>query len=457
MLVSCSHKSKRRVFDDQELMSVVDSKWFKVNPEHSLQDHEGNVQTHLFFDLLPEFKEKEKLTNIILTTMPNSEHAYDLDLSSGQKFYSHSYCPQDDVWKKYGSAISRPSFGIGFVPRVLDQLGYPQKVIFFTNRDLSQFLDHHSFRARIVAAYVEQSCPEGNCLGKEEKWRSRLVLLAVDHEDPRLTEVINEDTFSKKFPWKRIEAELENIDGRSFIGDKTYPLIRIRGAIDFKGASETFRRNAVFITQDEGDKIQKNCHKIYEKLWKEVGEEPAGKNPPSFGDRFKKFTKKYFKEAATCEKFVYHGNINRNPEKFWFLSYIGIYYRLHKEGHYFNCNTKSWYENTADIYGERSHDLKRDIEGCTEKDLDTAFGYIPNYLRSLRNHRSYYRFIDYDDHPYGSHRKLYSWNEMRSYKYDCSNDPNTLITKELDVFPSDISWRPRATTNGRRNREAIIQ
>lgn len=459
---SCtSRKPKPIVLDDHELMSVVDPVWFKVNDLHSLKDKEGKPEVHLFYDVFPEFKEKEKLANIVLTTVPGSAHSYALDINSGQRYYSHSYCPQHDVWGATGNAIDKPTFGIGYLPRVLDQLGGPQKVIFFSSRPNVRASDNKTYRVRIVAAYVEQYCPEGNCLGKEN-WLSRLVLMAVDQNDPKYSQIRDADAFTKEFNWPNVKAQLENIDGRSFLGDNTFPLVRIRNIINFNEAYTYFKKNSVVISGEESKKIQQSCHNLYEKLWKEVGSEPtdkleAGKTHPSFAERFKKFSKKYYDQAVTCEKYVYHGNLNQDPEKFWFLSYMAIFYRLNKDGHYFSCTQKSWHQNLKNAEGKPYFELKKDLDACTEKDLDTAFTYLPNYLGSLKAARQYYRFVDYDNHHFGTHRKLYSWVKMNSYKYDCSSDPNRVITKELDLFPADIKWKPRATTEGRRDREAIIQ
>src|SRR5690606_14199304 len=159
------------------------------------------------------------------------------------------------------------------------------------------------------------------------------------------------------------------------------------------------------------------CHILYERLWQEVGEEgPEDRSartpkeyeereksrrelrikelPAGFAERFASFTRKYFDEISTCEKFVYHGNINLNPEKCWLLSHLGIFYRLHKEGYYFDCRQKSWQRNILNTRGQPVYDLKARVGECSESNLDLAMAYLPNFLMGLKvNAPTFYKFI----------------------------------------------------------------
>lgn len=448
-----------------DLVSAFPVKWFKVNPEHSLQE-KGNPVSHLLFDSTPEFRESEQTVNAIIATPTSSQNAYKIDLNSGQLHFSHAYCKQKDVWNKYSGSINRPSFSIGYVPRVLDQLGEPQKIIIFSSRpQYGTDNSLHSFKVKMVGAYVEQICPEGNCLGKSN-WLSRMVFVGVDAQDTSFPEIATITDFKNTVNWEAASAQLENIDGRNFIGTQTYPYLRVGQLIEFKEAFDYFKKRSIFLSDKEIKKIQKGCYTLYEGLWDEVGkwrpedmptktkEELNAKlkireqlkeqrKPVGFLARLKKFTKKYYQEISTCERFVYHGNINRNPEKFWFLSYMGMYYRLHREGYYFNCQQRTWQRNVLDHGGKPTHDLTQDIDRCFERDIDQAMEYIPNFLAGLKDQTEYYRFIEYDNHPFGSHSKIYAWIKVRNTKFDCSNDPNEKIKKETRVFPEEVTWQPR--------------
>src|SRR5665647_1294702 len=230
MLTGCSRFHSKD--HPQELLSMLTPKWFLKNPAHTLHDQQGKPQIHLFFDNPPEFSSNQKVVNVIITTPENSPHAYELDLNSGQRFYSHSYCSQKDAWNQEGGTFERPPFSIGIVPHYLDQLGDPQKVIVFGGRNrIRHWLNSNYHPVKLFAAYVEQSCPEGNCLGKSN-WLSRLVLLGSEMEDPLSKEVVDVASFQKRFEWSWIKANLENIDGRNGIGDQTYPAVRIGQMIE---------------------------------------------------------------------------------------------------------------------------------------------------------------------------------------------------------------------------------
>jgi hypothetical protein len=259
------------------------------------------------------------------------------------------------------------------------------------------------------------------------------------------------------------------MEGQNFMSHQAFPSTRIGDLIEYEDAFNYFKKRSIFLNQSELNKIQKGCHVLYDSLWREVGELRAEdkaantkeelnlkmklieslksqKIPVGFAARFRTFTKKYFKEITTCEKFVYHGNMNRNQESFWFLSYIGLYYRLHREGYHFDCRKKIWQEKTLNNQGQLISDFVRDIDFCRdESDFDKAMQLLPNFLNSLKSHKEFFKFIDYDNHTFGTHQKLYSWIKFQTKHFDCKNDPNQEIIKNTQVFPSDINWKNRDT------------
>lgn len=464
LLLSCATQ-KRREFEADELLSIYEPKWFSASENHSLRDSTGRSQPHFFFDVSPDFTQRDQFANIVITTIENSHLAYSVDVVSGQRHYSHSYCNQADVWNQKSGTFGRPYFSMGYMPRVLDQAGDPQKVIIFGGRErLKASLDHHFVRVRIIGSYIEESCPEVNCLGRDT-WVSRMVFVAVDPQDPNYSSVKTVDDFLLYESWEKLQPTLQNLDGRNFSIDRTYPSVRVRKIIPFKESLQLFRKRSAFMSNTEIQKIQKGCHALYDKLWTDVGadrdedkpsrnqkelkkklqvrEELRGKKKPvGKMARFQSFVKKYFNETATCEKFVYHGNINGSPEQFWFHSYIGMYIRLHKEGYYFDCGRKAWLQNLYNVNGDPVHRLQDEIDMCSDKDIDLAMDYMPNHLKSLKgNFGRYYRFIDYDTHEFGTHRKVYAWIQMKNKKFDCRPDPNSMVMDKMNVFPEDASWK----------------
>lgn len=447
-------------------MTRFKNEWFSANPNHSLGDSSGEPVPHVYFDTTPDFVSVNQYVNVVIAVAEGSEHAYAIDLASGQQHYSHTFCKQKDVWNLHSGSIHRPNFSVGYIPRVLDQIGGPQKVIVFSKRKhMKQSLTTNYYRVKLLGAYVEQLCPIGNCLGKNN-WLSRLVFIGVDGEDSELRALETVDDFKRSFDWSLAKAILENVDGRNFVGTNTYPAVRVGSLIVFDEAFDYFKKRSIFLTDSELKKIQKSCHALYDKLWEDVGreraeEKPATTNaelkakiklqadlrkdqkPVGFAERFQVFTKSYFKEMATCDNFVYHGNINRDQEKFWFMSFIGLFYRLHRDGYFYDCNQKRWQKNVLTDVGKPYYDLLRDMKNCREAQLDLAMEYLPNFLVSLKAEREYYRFVDYDNHPYGTHKKIYSWVKMKNLKMDCGNDPNLPVRESYKLFPEDVRWSPR--------------
>jgi len=464
-LAGCSTSPKKDP-GGEAILSTFPNQWFSVSPNHSIVGSDGIPVSHMFFDTRPEFRSNNRIVNALIATPENSQHSYNIDLYSGQRYYEHTYCKQSDIWNEFSGTIHRPGFSIGYIPRVLDQLGGPQKVIIWSRLKNYHETAVHNYRdVKLVGAFVEQLCRDGNCLGKSN-WLSRLVLVAVDANDPELSKINNITDFQKHFDWPTSKGHLQNINGRNFIGGDSYPRVKISQLIEFSDGFDFFKKNTLFLTDKKLYQIQKSCHALYDNFWEEVGKVRAEDKPAhtdeeikqklklleslkkekksiGFAARFQKFTKKYYQEMMTCEKMVYHGNINRDPEAFWFLSFMGIYYRLHQEGYYFDCRAGTWQRNVLNVQGEQVYDLKTGINECNERMIDVAMTYLPNFLTSLKGEKEYFRFIDYDNLVHGTHSKMYSWVKVKTPSLVCRNNPNTQILKETAVFPEDVQWKKR--------------
>jgi hypothetical protein len=473
MALSCAHR------DDSEIATIYENKWFSANREHSIESTDSKPIPHLFFDVDPQFVRNERSAHVVITSPARSPHAYGVDLPSGQRHYIHTYCEQKDVWKKSGDVFSRPDFSIGYLPRVLDQLGDPHKVLVFgsVSRDVS-LLDTNYVKVRMVGAFVEQICVEGNCVGKNT-WLSRLVFIAVDPLDRRFQSVASLKAFKKTVDWEQIKSQIENMDGRNPVGDFVSPGIRVRPLISYSEAFSYFKKRSIYFTPVELKRVQNGCHKLYDKFWKDVGEERpedvvaktteelnaklkvreelrAQKLPVGFSSRLRIFTEKYYSELKTCEKFVYHGNINQNPDKFWFLSYMGMYYRLHANGYYFDCARNVWEKNYVDDNGKIYFDPAKDIGGCSNKSIDTAMSLIPALIKDNNISRTKkYRFIDYDTHAFGTHRKLYQWTSYRQGRFECNEDPNSDIQRKINFSPEEASWKLKGVKDNTTGSELI--
>src|SRR5690606_8412676 len=104
----------------------------------------------------------------------------------------------------------------------------------------------------------------------------------------------------------------------------------------------------------------------------------------------------------------------------------------------------------------RIYDLKRGIGECKEEDVDMAMSYLPNFLLGLKTSApAYYKFIDYDNHVFGTHDKLYSWVRSPRKRFECSSDPNEKILDEMKVSPSEVRWKERALKDSAEARKTI--
>jgi hypothetical protein len=446
------------------LLTPIKGKWFVNNPAHSLWDLEGSPLPHDFFDASPDFSKSNTFVHAVITTPEGSEHQYELDPQSGQRHYSFSYCPQSDIWNNFSGEISRPLYSIGVIPRLIDQSGGLQKVyIFGGKKKYSTQVDHHEHRIRLVGAVVEQTCPIGNCLEKGN-WISRMVFLGVDPQDKDFGEIKDVMKLERALNWIKVRAVMENLAGRNDSSGGGFPHIRIGRPITLEAAIDYYKDRSIFLSHGETDEIRKNCHLLYDRLWADVGADLEEDRPATnseelknklklieqlkkqrlvgFANRFRSFATKYGNEYGTCQRYVYAGNLNLKPEVFWFHVYASIFFRLHKEGHHFDCRTRSWHEDLADKRGWRATDFERSLKDCQDKDIDKAMNSLSNYLEGLRNSNStYFRFVDYDTHTFGTHQKLYSWVKVIPKKFECTKDPNLKIRSEMKILPADVVWK----------------
>ncbi len=76
---------------ETELFTSIKPKWFVNNPQHALYDQQGKPKPHQFFDVQTELSKKDVFVKAVILTPEDSDHSYDLDVASGQRYYSHSY------------------------------------------------------------------------------------------------------------------------------------------------------------------------------------------------------------------------------------------------------------------------------------------------------------------------------------------------------------------------------
>lgn len=450
--------------------------WFKENSQHSLFDQSLEAKPHLFLDSITSIDPETKRVEVFIETPSHSENIYQIDPVSGQRHYVQSTCGQRDVWGTYGKSIEKNHFSIGIIPRFYDQLSTPQKVIIF-GLDHEGALNFNTTTVRLVSAVVIQVCNSANCMSNDS-WLSRLVYIAVA-DTPKYSTINDNKELLKVIDWPYTKATLENMYGVS--GSPTNPVgkVKVGQPLILAEALDYSAKRQIKLEETSLKKVQKGCHTLYDKFWKDVGEErledkatktveelntklrhieklkSTGKQV-GFNHRLRKFIEKYHDQFITCQKLVYAGNINENVEKFWFLNFMDIFFRLHSEGHHFDCRAKVWRLNGLNKFGNPMFSLKEDISECSNSDLDAAFNFLGNYLSTLkREGKDHYRFIDYDNGANGTHEKIYRWIKFHAPIYTCKNDPNREILKRVKEFPEDAIWKQRDSSDFSRNEKII--
>ena len=460
LLNSCSVRKKTEV----EPGNIPAAKWFSVNREHALEDKDG-PKKHLFFDPASTINWSEGTVKFVSLTPSDSQFSYSIDLASGQPFVKHQYCEQKDIIGEYKGKVNRPPYVQGFIPKVLDQLGEPQKIIYFSlNKKLNPY---EQYEAQIVAGFVESFCPVMDC--SENQWISRLVLVGVDPQESAQYD-FKMSRIKELIQWPKVKAHLENAEGKNFFGSNAYPRWKVGELISYSDSKKFFRKNAKFFKGDELLSIRKSCHLLYDKLWKDVGVErfedkPAhtaedvtrklevinllktNGDPVGFNRRFEKFTNDHYKDMLTCSKFVYAGNINDDQEKFWFFSFVKAFYLLNQQGYYYDCSRNNWRRNLIDGKGKPVFSVNDTVKECSTEQIDLAMNYMRNFIVSEKEKTSQFlRFIDYDNQGMGSHEKIYNWVMFPNTRLSCDDKKNEDFLRNINVFVDDILWKKRSTS-----------
>jgi len=480
----------------------VDAKpnWFNVPKKFTHKDDKHDVIAHPFFDLVPFPHGKDNGLNVVMTTMEGSLFSYGLDIYSGKLFKKHNYCEQEDVWQKYSGDIYRPPFSEAVVPRLLDQLGTPQRVLVFGKR--RYFPKHnlsptHSQRVRVVGGFVEQYCKNYPCLSREN-WLSRLVLVAVNGNDPEFKDVFHIKELKSKVDWSYVKAFAENGNGRTLSAKVDLPSYRMVGNIGPRDALSFALKKGLLFKYKSLNKMRKSCHKLYDYVWSSIEylrnrqaqdkklfskkrmrkkkemmdrkllllekdnapsflkrsnvvidtkinpkkgpKKPTGPVLRNFAHFMKEFSERYKNRFNTCTKFVRSSSINDNIERHWFFVLFSAFYKMESLNFVYHCPSKAWIENPLLAGGKRKYDSLREIHRCTTEQLDVAFDSAVTLLTGRsRSSLEHYRYIQYDDKNGGTHQKLYSWIYKSGKNLRCERKVKQDVG---EIFPQDIFWKP---------------
>ncbi|MEX1099743.1 MAG: hypothetical protein WEB87_04915, partial [Bacteriovoracaceae bacterium] len=328
-------------------------------------------------------------------------------------------------------------FTTGIVPRVLDQLNLPQKIIVFGQDGYYQkHFKSNYFDARIIGAYVERICPQRGCADKNS-WLSRLALVGVQKDNKKYQNVHSVEDLKKIVDWKKTKAFIEN-SGMNSVGGRLYPAFQMGAIVDASQAFYFLKENSHFFNNDDLKKMRIGCYKLYDHLWRNYSKSDAS----SFYAQFRENFLKYHKQYNTCSKYIYPSSINDDPKRHWFFVYLTGFHRMNKLGYFYDCSKGAWTSNPVLEGGKRAVSMKERFKYCSARHVNEAMKKMPRYLEVLKERsRNTYRYIDYDNSSWGAHSKLYSWVKHDNKVLTCSKDKDGNHFKiKLPTFPKDVKW-----------------
>lgn len=432
--------------------------WFKTKKRfthYNYNNPDTKYLIHPFFDLKPYLAKKDQGVNMVVLTQVDSTYEYSINLKSGKTYKKRKYCKEKDIWESFSGSIHRPPFTIGFVPRLLDARGLPQKVITYgENRYYPQMEQNKtsSIRVRIVGGVIEQYCRQYPCT-KKNRWLSRIVLIAVNPNDPKFQNIVHIQELKKVIDWTELRGFLENGSGRNIKAAKELPSYRVIGGMGSNEAITMAKNKGHLFGDKEIKSLRSSCHSLYDYLWtnsetirKNIIKSKNHKNQDfldatkeEFAGFFYKFTSKYKKRFMLCQRYVREASINDNIDRLWYLNYIHAFYRLTEVGDIYSCKHKSWISNPYHANGNRSYSPMKELETCSTADLNIAFYKVMTALAARQgSYQEYSRFISYDNSNGGSHQKIYSWVEDDSNFQGCAKVKNF---KGRPVFPTNVDWK----------------
>ncbi len=461
---------------EKSIVSRITPRWFTGSRTFSLQAAQGGDAVHMLYDVNPSIDLEKYTLKFIAVTPEDSHFQFDLDMVSGQHFLKRRFCSQKDIWKKKSGSIHRPPYTLGYVPKMLDQLGTPQKIIVFGDKNLYQEnFTSNFFEAKVVGGIIEQECIYGGCFNQND-WSSRIVLIGVQKNHPKYENVDDLEALKKKINWEKMIFFMENGQGNNQVVDDFYPGFRAGVEISRQRALSYLDRKSVILSNEKLVKMRKSCFKLYDFIHDSVYKKSKfesgvyklksikdqvrfsnafkGRSDVLFFKRFINAFRKYSDEYLTCIDYIYPSNINKDMKRHWFFAYYTAVHRLYQLGYSYDCGRNSW-QRVVTFGGQlRSKKRSEEFEFCSAKDIDNAFVTSVKELEILgaQNYPTY-RYIDYDNSSAGTHKKIYSWVKKSNKVFKCVDKRENKKQVKFEFFPKDALWERRRI---KLNRDGLI-
>ena len=473
LLFSCTSKELKVEHQNPE------KKWFDVSERYSFPDFEGEVVHHSFFDFDPRADFQNNELFFVRTTPKDGAYGYQLNLMSGKLYRRYKYCPEKDVWGGE-KELNRPHVHVGFVPRLIDQMGRPQQMIVFGREEHFHEFERTASKAqkvRVVGGVLHQYCKEYPCQLKK-RWLSKVMLVAVNPKDWSFRDVTTLEGLKKKVDWEQTLAFLQNSFGRNVALSNEAPAYRVTGEVEAPRAMEAVFEKGLLFGRDQNSSMQLSCHALYNYLWfaservrknmqdqttkplqdvvldkddqwerkriekfvQETGEALPVAAHDNFALFLHHFIENYGKSFQTCSSYVRDSNININPSRHWFMAQIRAFFLLRELDYAYICRKRGWLPNPVRANGKKLYDVQEELKSCLPSQLDEAFKSGLTLLSGLKSsHREHYRYIQYDSVYGGSHQKIYDWVYDNGKRLSCDKDDEQMTS--LSLFPDDVSWR----------------
>jgi|GEM_PF-4600305 len=473
--------------------------WHKVDDRFVAKGPEGEIPLHPFFDLAPFVRFKDHTVNVYVINPARQESQYQMDLLTGKLFKERSLCPQKDVWGKYKSKIHLAPYSLGIIPRLLDPWGMPQQVLLFGREEFYKQNDPNvarSIRVKIVGGIIDQYCKKIPCTSRYA-WDSHLLLVAVDPNDGKFSQVQNLQDLKSKIDWEEVMAFIQNGRGRKLVRDLGVATYRTVGEVSKEKAFNYALKTGHYFKFEEMKSLRTNCQKLYDYLWessqmvrKQMGEKKKDEKLSNFIKKFEAtnvvqadeffetkqeivtkdfvqffndFYKRFGDRFYTCSRLVPYSNINFEQNRHWFLTYMVLYYKLENMGYIYSCGKRSWLENPKKLDNTWTFDPAEERGRCTVEDLDRAFDNAVTKMATLQQaNEEHYRYIDYDNRPAGTHQKIHSWVNVtgKSLKCEVSDSEKSkwnALNDNMKIFLENVFWTDFSLKNEVSDRELIIR
>lgn len=431
------------------LVSQITPKWFKTDPRFSLTNYQDEIAVNYFWDTASSINLKERSLNVVISTPKGSSKLYNIDMSSGQRYFQSPLCSSEDITGKFLSTLSQSPVFMGIVPRVLDETGRPQKIIILGDENyLKQYWKTNFFEVKIIGGLIEKECTKRLC--KDDKGLAqRLVLVAAQKGYAPYNQYSSITELKNKLDWKHIVAFLENQQGVDQVSDHFYSAYQITEELTAKRATEYLDKYSVKFDAKKIKDLKTSCYKLYDYWWSRINADHRviikgkTKQAASFAEVFTQLFHEYGERYYTCSQYVKPSNIVPSINRHWFFSYLTAFHHLALNGHEYSCSKRAWLYNPV-VNNRRSTPYKKQLKSCTNRKLMPAFDGAMMLLKSLRDqHLTSYRYIDYDRNKYGgTHEKMYSWVPYKSRAIKCDKDDLSKVSTQLSIFPKDVQWDP---------------